>query len=351
MTFSCYCLCLTPKLIEAERHSTCEGLDNVVVKRIFGQKLSNGLSIYDVIKRVVDNTCGELVDDDPYALYKEDPSVPCESVGKEFCQFQKTCGKAPLNNHKLRKSVSPYIAFGQDAKPGEWPSFATLSAQPGSVVSCSGVLISDRHVLTAAHCIHDSDTNLLVDISAINVTLGDLRIGVNDDEEKEFKVTKVCGSKPLDYDRDWAVLTLNKKVIFNDYIQPACLPFEPIERIADSSRCFSVGVGLVAGTNVERIFPKTLQMMRVKRVSCKSEHWIDSNTCIECYSSSNYSNATVCQGDSGGPVMCLDADNRWTVVALTHALSDFCGSSKNKVAMWVKLRKILTKMKDKCGFV
>lgn len=45
------------------------------------------------------------------------------------------------------------LAGGQPADPKEWPWMVALLRR-GSIQYCGGVLITDRHVLTAAHCVY-----------------------------------------------------------------------------------------------------------------------------------------------------------------------------------------------------
>lgn len=45
------------------------------------------------------------------------------------------------------------ITGGIPAQPGKWPWMAALISNMAHRVFCGGVLITDRHVLTAAHCV------------------------------------------------------------------------------------------------------------------------------------------------------------------------------------------------------
>ena len=72
-----------------------------------------------------------------------------------------TCGK--------RDSFNSLILGGEETVPGEWP-WAVILQFTDDDMRCGGVLISSRHVLTAAHCVvgglegavlgeHDLDTH------------------------------------------------------------------------------------------------------------------------------------------------------------------------------------------------
>ena len=52
----------------------------------------------------------------------------------------------------LNAKNSKRIVGGKDADPQEWPWIAAL-LRNGATQYCGGVLITDRHVLTAAHCV------------------------------------------------------------------------------------------------------------------------------------------------------------------------------------------------------
>lgn len=83
-------------------------------------------------------------------------------------------------------------------------------------------MIDDRHIVTAAHCIHDASKNLRpIDSVEVYVGVKDLT-SLN----KPYKVFKYF--YPNDYNQDSlyndiAILRLTKKVTFTDQVSPICL--------------------------------------------------------------------------------------------------------------------------------
>lgn len=59
---------------------------------------------------------------------------------------------APANLENLQLEPSPRIVSGSSALPGQFPY--VVSVRVGGQHSCGGTIISQKNVLTAAHCVY-----------------------------------------------------------------------------------------------------------------------------------------------------------------------------------------------------
>ena len=68
-----------------------------------------------------------------------------------------------------RKSFNTLIVGGEETVPGEWPWVALLRYRDDNM-RCGGVLISARHVLTAAHCVTEELVEVVLGEHDLNTT-------------------------------------------------------------------------------------------------------------------------------------------------------------------------------------
>lgn len=116
----------------------------------------------------------------------------------------------------------PKVAGGRPADPGQWPWMAALLRRGVPNAHCGGVLITDRHVLTAAHC------TLRLRIDDLYVRLGEYNFRTyNESRARDFRVVDIrphLDFDPTTYENDIAVLKLSQASVFNSYIWPVCMP-------------------------------------------------------------------------------------------------------------------------------
>ncbi|XP_034836148.1 venom protease-like [Maniola hyperantus] len=202
------------------------------------------------------------------------------------------------------------IVGGVDAKLGDLPWMALLGYEVRSSLTswlCGGSLVSRRHVITAAHCIHNQETALYV------VRLGELDLGREDEGAAPVDIliksmTKHEQYDPKSYENDIGVLVLQNDVQYSELIKPICIPATSRLRSED----FLDWMPLVAGwgqLSARGAKATHLQVLQLPVLS--------NDVCLQSYS--QYEDQVIdervicagyitggkdsCSGDSGGPLM------------------------------------------------
>ena len=127
------------------------------------------------------------------------------------------------------------IVGGTETEVNEYPWQVGLVQTGGRTPWCGGSLISDRHVLTAAHCTEfrtASDIQVLLGEHDTTDSVADIRSisAINDHPSYD--------SGSLEY--DYSILTLSDPVTFSRTMAPVCLP-------ADVSSLYTGEVATVTG--------------------------------------------------------------------------------------------------------
>jgi hypothetical protein len=230
------------------------------------------------------------------------------------------------------------VLNGKASVYGAWPWLASIYIKDylsdDFKLSCGGTLVSDRWIITAAHCVY----HYHLDKKRIIVKVGDYYRHLEDPYEEAFELDErediVFGdssnSKPYNpwkEDNDIAMMKLNRTIKFNRYVRPVCL-LKPIHHNSDKltspgSRATVVGWGyyVVAESKLALIpLETTLSIMNNSVCSGKIGRTLTEN--MICAKGIN---TDACPGDSGGPLMCQAEDNRFSLCGIvSFGKSDSC---------------------------
>ncbi|XP_064482588.1 proclotting enzyme-like [Ornithodoros turicata] len=251
------------------------------------------------------------------------------------------CGKAvPRLVRRAAMFVRPAVIRGRNVKLGKY-KFAVAIFHEGSHERnfwCGGVLITDRVVLSAAHCFHDklNDTRFMALVGGVSIEQSQ-----HQKESYERRVQSIHIHPTYDKRRfygDVALLVLDTAVPIRAIQAPAaCLPEKGAEPgadraivlgwghdmfggrlqthlqegevpIVDTNRCDKIYQGL---SNYERIFPRGVEESFV------------------CAGNLTSKGADACQQDSGGPLVIeASANDRifWELAGIV-SFGVGCGSS------------------------
>uniref|UniRef100_A0A8C3TP71 Transmembrane serine protease 15 n=1 Tax=Catharus ustulatus TaxID=91951 RepID=A0A8C3TP71_CATUS len=224
-----------------------------------------------------------------------------------FC-FILACGK-----HLVTQNNGTKIVGGSDARREAWPWIVSLHFNLQPV--CGASLVSDEWLVTAAHCVYGTHLKPSrwqavlglydqSDVAQPPAAVRDIdRIIINPHYMKETK------------DSDIALMHLQQKVQYTDYIQPICLP-EKHQQFLPGINCSIAGWGdLSSGGTPSNVLQEAVVPL-LSNEKCQqqmSKYNITENMVCAGYDMGGIDS---CQGDSGGPLTSEDGD-KWFLVGVT----------------------------------
>ncbi|CAD7004430.1 unnamed protein product [Ceratitis capitata] len=202
------------------------------------------------------------------------------------------------------------VVNGSVAKRGHHPWQATIRTRGRGGISshwCGAVLISSRHLLTAAHCLAGYPKG------AYLVRMGDHYANIAESSEVDsFIENWYVHEKFRDathMNNDIAVVVLKTPVKFNDYIQPVCLPNKGAA-LAENRMCTISGWGSIkSGVSTPSNILRAAELPILSDEVCRQKH-VYGGSMTEGMFCAGYMDESVdaCDGDSGGPLICHDDD-------------------------------------------
>ena len=219
---------------------------------------------------------------------------------------------------------------------------------------CSGSLINNRWIITAAHCFAEFPNRFGYSLTTQNL---ELRLGKFDRLKREpqevtYKAAEFYLHENYNgtlYDNDIALIRLEMEVQFTSHIRPICL-----ENAVFHKRNFfdKGGFGTVTGWGAlsghsGAAYPRYLNEIRLPLVheqTCRASTMYPVTANMFCAGYSMEIVGDACEGDSGGPFVMKVAD-RWHLVGLV-SWGEGCALPK-KYGFYTKMAKYYQWIKAK----
>ncbi|BES98909.1 serine protease [Nesidiocoris tenuis] len=216
------------------------------------------------------------------------------------------------------------IVNGVASVLGAWPWMAVLgfksSPTDGIHWECGGTLITNRHVVTAAHCLEETGSTLEI------VRLGELNLDPNNDDgatPEDIRVSKTIvhpGYAASDaFPDDIAIVVLERPVTFTKLIKPICLPRKgPLQnRNFEGKFPFIAGWGALRYKGPQPFALREAQVLVVSNDKCANSYrQFEEVNITSSQICAGGNGKDTCQGDSGGPLMYPDNDGRFYLIGV-----------------------------------
>ena len=217
------------------------------------------------------------------------------NIGENFSADNDICGQAAEQSY-----IAPFIYNGDATRRGEWP-WSVAMFHFGTKFVCGGTLVSNRMVISAAHCINTGTRRY--EAHEVLLWLGRYSLKVfNEDGAIATGVDRIHVHpeyKTIDrdsFDADIALLITTKIIEYTSYVRPVCLWSESTDiSLVEGKEGTVVGWGKIDVENTSDILRK-IDLPIVNALACVRKT-AQLNTVV--------SNRTFCAGtlDGSGPCM------------------------------------------------
>merc|ERR1712156_920605 len=224
---------------------------------------------------------------------KEKAQCLCKNPAKsdmDICQHL-------WNKPSIAKAVGRIVG-GELAPRDAYPWFARLVTRGGSWWGCGGMLVAERYVLTAAHCVTSNDANrLAVQIGAVCPTTSNNNCGQPIQTINAQSIVRHPQYSSSSVDNDFALIRLASSA----NADPVPMDQGTVVDNYNSSKrgLYAIGFGSLSSGGSVSSELRHVELAYVPRNTCNSDYNGGITDSMMCAKDPGQDS---CQGDSGGPL-------------------------------------------------
>jgi uncharacterized repeat protein (TIGR01451 family) len=208
---------------------------------------------------------------------------------------------------------APQIVGGQNADVGEWPWQVAVTDNLGNPF-CGGSILSDRWVLTAAHCVVSSGVVSATSTVRVIAGLHDISVGGGQTILVD-KIVVPAAYNGTTLDTDYALLKLASDVTFNSNVATITLATSgDASLFAPGATATVTGWGTLSSGGSAPDILQEVEVPIISNTDCGQKiSGITANMLCAGYDAGGKDS---CQGDSGGPLVVRDGKGGWIQIGV-----------------------------------
>ncbi|XP_022673067.1 proclotting enzyme-like [Varroa jacobsoni] len=225
------------------------------------------------------------------------------------------CGVGALQTNR--------IVGGREAVPGSYPWIIAVFVEFNNqkIHICGATLVSQRHVVSAAHCFFDGKHPLPYNI--FRMRIGDYDIDRSDEVTGTLELNILGyrthpGYVQKTYLNDISLSFLVQDVLFTKTIGPVCLPYTGFEQNLTNARAIVAGWGYTkyqSGKSNSVLKETDIPVWSMEACAKAFKNELNITDDYLC-AGDGEGKTDSCQGDSGGPLIMWGDDGRYYLMGI-----------------------------------